>query len=142
MENIDVAKKVFLEIQNEFPKIVMELNENDNSVELNMDIQKQTGIKHKINLNLQNNDELHFLVSNFWCEWFPCTEASVVESYKNSVIGYINGSYRILEHFKGKSPYKAELQSPNGESWSTIKKWGQLSWPISFNRSKVVIKNA
>jgi len=142
MKNIDIAKKVFREIQNEFPHLTMQIKENYNYVELNVDIPQQKGIKQLINLNLQNNDELHLSVSNFWYEWFPCTEPDRVDDYKKAVIGYINGSYRIIEYFKSNVVYKAELQQPENNSWSTVATWSQLSWPFSFNRTQVVVKNA
>ena len=142
MNELEIAKKVFQEIQDEFPGIRMEFDENDKNVDIKVDIPVQKGVSQAIYLNYQSNDELHFLVGNFWCEWFPCTNPDKVIEYKNAVIGYINGQYRILEHYKGKKPFKAELQSPNNGNWSTIATWGTMSWPFYFKKSQVVVQNA
>lgn len=142
MSEIDIAKKVFQGIQNEFPSIAMHINENHEHVELDMEIPKQEGISQAINLNLQNNDELHFSVGNFWCEWFPCNKPEETSSYKKVVIGYINGTNRILEHYKGRKCYKAELQSPSDNAWVTVATWSTISWPFSFNKARAVVQNA
>ena len=141
MNSIEIAKNLFLEIQAKFPHISMEINEEHEHVEINVDIPKQNGINYPINLNLQNCDELHIVVSNFWCEWFPYTDPEILNKYKNIVIGFISGKYRIVEYYKGKYVYKAELQAPKDGTWSTIARWSRLSWPLSFRRSEVIIQN-
>ena len=141
MNTIEIAENLFREIQSEFPDILMEINEEPNHVELNMDIPKQKGVSHPINLNLQNKDELHFSVSNFWCEWFPCTNHEIVAKFKDIDIGYLSGKYRILEYYKGNKTYKAEFQIPQNEEWSTIARWSRFSWPIYIKRTQRIIKN-
>ncbi len=141
MNTIEIAKKVFQEIQSEFPNISMQIDKEHEHVELNIDIPKQNGVNYPINLNLQNEDELHFSVRNFWFENFPCTDPVKVAEYKEIVIGYIQGKYRIVEYFKGKKAYKAYLQEPQNDKWSTIATWYRLSWPISFRRSHGIFKN-
>ena len=119
METLRIASTVFKEIQNEFPDITMELDKEHEHVDLMMEIPEQEGITHGINLNLQN-DELHLSVANFWCEWFPCTDAEVVADYKKAVIGYIRGDYRLLEYSKGKGVYRSKLQAYENGRWSTV----------------------
>ena len=141
MNPLQIAKTIFEEIQNEFPYISMEVNDNDKNVDLNVNIPEQRGVTCPINLNLQG-DELHFAVSNFWCEWFPCTDPSVASNYKDTVIGYLKGESRILEHFKGEKVYKAKLQAPDkGGNWKTIATWSTLSWPLSSETSEIIVKN-
>jgi hypothetical protein len=125
------AEKTFRRIAELFPDLRMKRNDAE-PVELSLDIPIQSGLKYAVNLNLQNRDELHFSVENFWLEWFPCTEPSRADDYIDAVAGFLSGKYRILEHYRGKRCIKAELQAPREDgSWETIgtsiHSW--LPWP-------------
>ena len=54
-----IAEKKFKEIQNDFPDLTMIIDYDNENLDLSMDIPKQNGIDFEINLNLQNEDELH-----------------------------------------------------------------------------------
>jgi hypothetical protein len=117
---IEIAEKTFRRIAELFPDLKMKRNDAE-PVELSIDIPIQSGLKYAVNLNLQNKDELHFSVENFWLEWLPCTEPSRVEDYIDAVAGFVSGKYRILEHYRGKRCIKAELQAPREDGgWETI----------------------
>jgi hypothetical protein len=73
-DTLAIAQKTFHKISTMYPALQMRVH-NDDPVELSMDIPQQLGLKYKINLNLQNTDELHISAGNFWLEWFPCTDS-------------------------------------------------------------------
>jgi len=139
-DTADIARRCFEDIAAAFPELESRFHRND-PVELAMDIPRQHGLEHEIKLNLQNEDELHFSVGNFWCEWFPCRRPEKVEAFKRAVIGFIAGDYRILEHLRGKRAFKAQLQAPDGTSWVTVAEWATLTWPFPLKKTTRVVRN-
>lgn len=124
---------MFRGIQKSFPRLKMELMEHHPHVDMMLDIPEQPGLLFAVNLNLQG-DELHLSARSFWLEWFPCTDLSVVEGYRNAVMGLLSGRYRILEKFLWDHPVGGELQRPEGKGWKTIGKSstssiGLIPWP-------------
>jgi hypothetical protein len=116
----ELAESAFRRIAERFPALKMDRNEAE-AIELNIDIPVQPGLKYAVNLNLQNEDELHFSVENLWLEWFPCTDPSRVNEYVEAVSGFLEGRYRIVELFRGTRCIKAELQAPlDCDGWETI----------------------
>jgi hypothetical protein len=106
-------------IQCRFPNLKMELKEDAPYVDINLDIPKQEGLSFSINLNLQNDDELHLQVGKLWMCWFPCTEAENVEDFIQSVVGLIEGKHRILETIKGGKVVKGQLQIYCNGEWES-----------------------
>ncbi|MGB5567648.1 MAG: hypothetical protein WBN93_15125 [Acidimicrobiia bacterium] len=136
-----IAIELFGRVQALFPHLQMKLETDHPHVDINMEIPKQRGLDFDVNLNLQNNDELHLSAGDFWVEWFPCTEPRKVKEYLAAVEGLMTGQYRILEHRRGRKAVKAELQQPVGQNWQTIATWSTLRLP-SFKRiSFTVIRN-
>jgi hypothetical protein len=130
-----IARQAFADISARFPHL--EITENlDHPVEISLTLPQQPGMKHQVWLALQNEDELHFSVGHFWLEWFPCTRPERVEQFVESVCGFLSGQYRVIEHNRGQSCFKAELQKPSSQGWETIGTWSRLRWP-SFRRSAV-----
>jgi hypothetical protein len=118
----------------------VELFLDDPAVDVSMDIPKQDGLDFDVNLNLQNHDELHLSAGKLWVSWFPCTDPERVASYRDSVHGLLSGTYRIVEHYRGTRPVKAQLQRPDGEGWKTISTSSML-FALPWGRSKRVIQN-
>src|SRR6185437_2947131 len=96
-----IAQKAFSEIFSRFSSLKVTENK-DEPVEISYTMNVQSGLKYKVWLSLQNNDELHFSVENFWLEWFPCTKREEVDVYIDAVSGFLSGKYRIFEHYRGK----------------------------------------
>jgi hypothetical protein len=117
--NIELASQTFEKIQNMFPNLTMTIDRDPEHVELSMDILKQPGLDFDINLNLQNEDELHISTKDIWCEWFPLTD-QVIEEYVDAAKGLITGEYRILKFSKAEKDYKSLLQKPIDNEWKTI----------------------
>lgn len=140
-ECIEIANRAFDRIKSAFPNLNMELKHDHQHVDLFMDIKKQKGLDFDVNLNLQNLDELHLATDVLWVEWFPCTHPEKVEEYYEAVCGVLSGSYRILEHYKGKKAIKAELQKPIKDGWQTIHTWGTVSWPFFRKKTFKVLQN-
>jgi hypothetical protein len=66
-------------------------------------------------------------------EWFPCTEPENVGRYFDAVSGLLSGEFRILEHWRGSRPVKAQLQRPISGGWESVTTWRDVSaivpWP-------------
>ena len=135
-----IAQKAFSEIFSRFSSLKVTENK-DEPVEISYTMNVQSGLKYKVWLSLQNNDELHFSVENFWLEWFPCTKREEVDVYIDAVSGFLSGKYRILEHYRGKKCVKAELQKPGGDSWKTIGTWGVLWLSFPWKKTHREIRN-
>lgn len=115
-----IAEKKFKEIQNHFPDLTMIIYYDYENFDLSMDIPIQNGVDFEINLNLQNEDELHISTEYIWCQFFSADSEDLVEKFYESAIGLIKGDYRILQFVKNDTVYKTFLQKPKGEDWETI----------------------
>ena len=135
-ELIAIAEQAFSRIVAGSPELTVERHPND-QVEISIELPVQPGLKHKVWLALQNNDELHFSVGHFWLEWFPCTKAAKVDAYVEAVRGFLSGRYRVLEHERKGKCLKAELQAPTLQGWETVGTWSKLRAPsfaeVQFN---------
>ena len=138
---LELAKEAFKLIEHNFPDLAIEDDIQD-AVELSFTFPIQEKLKYEVNLNLQNNDELHFSVSNFWCEWFPCTKSDCREDYIDAVIGFLSGKYRIVEYYKGTKCTKAKLQKPVDKTWKTIATSSHLHFYIPWHiKQQKIIQN-
>jgi hypothetical protein len=140
VDTLEIAKRAFERIREAFPSLEV-VEDTAAPVEISLHIPVQPGMKHLVNLNLQNVDELHFSVGSFWLEWFPCTDSAKVDSYVEAVTGFISGRLRVLEHYRGKRCIKAELQSPANGGWKTIGTCFTLSLPVPWRIEQRVISN-
>ena len=129
----EIARRAFAAILGHFPQLSATEEANAN-VEISLVLPEQSGLTHQVWLALQNRDELHFSVGNFWLEWFPCTDPAKADSFIGAVVGFLAGHYRILEHYRNSKCFKAELQQPHEGSWQTIGTWSRLTWP-SFQQT-------
>ncbi len=129
-----IAREVFAEIAKRFPTLKMVEN-HDDPVEISITMPVQPGLSHKVWLCLQNGDELGFKAGHFYCEWFPCTRSNRVDKYLDAVIGFLSGTYRILEHYRGRRCYRAKLQKPEGDNWRTVANWATIWIPLSFKKT-------
>jgi hypothetical protein len=127
----EIARAAFDEIFARWPHLQW-IENTDDPVEISLTVPRQDGLKHELWLALQNEDELHLQVGNFWLEWFPCTKPDRTRAYIDAVSGFISGDYRVLEYFRGDDCIKAKLQMPDADGWRTIGTWSKL-WLPSFN---------
>lgn len=141
-KQFEIALCTFEKIQAAFPGLSMKLDLHPAQVDLAMEIPAQSGLPFDVHLNLQNLDELHLSASALWYEWFPCTNAKKVQRYLEAVSGLLSGELRILEHWRGKRPVKAQLQRPSGGGWKNVATWLDVSavvlWP---RKSYKVVQN-
>ena len=132
-KQFEIALSTFEKIRAAFPALTMNLVLDDPHVDLAMDIPAQPGLPFKVDLNLQNLDELHLSASALWVEWFPCTKPKSVDRYFEAVSGLLSGEFRILEHWRGRRPVKAQLQRPISSGWESVVTWVDVSvivpWP-------------
>src|SRR5258707_3920574 len=129
----DIALSTFEKIRAAFPALTMNLDLHPKNVDLEMEIPAQAELLFRVNLNLQG-DELHLSASRFWGEWFPCTKPAKVDRDFEAVSGLLSGEFRILEHWRGRRPVKAQVQRPIRGAWERLATWGDASaivpWPI------------
>lgn len=138
---LTIAREAIAEIAARFPSLQM-IEEPDAPVELSIRIPVQDGLSHDTWLALQNNDELHFLVGNFWLEWFPCSKPSRAREFIAAVSGFLSGEYRVLEHYHGNRCVKAQLQAPNGAGWQTVGTWSTLFSLLPLRKTFREVTNA
>ena len=141
IDSVEIAKSAIAKIREALPQIEVVLDASA-PVEMSVDFPIQTGLKHRINLNLQNVDELHFSVGSFWLEWFPCSDPAKVEAFVDAVVGFVAGRLRVLEHYRGAQCIKAELQEPIQDGWHTIGVWSKLHVPFPWHLEQRVVSNA
>ena len=138
----EIALSTFENLRGRFPALSMNLDLRPAHVDVAMDIPAQPGLSFEVHLNLQNRDELHLVASAFWCEWFPCSNPRKVERYIEAVSGLLSGEFRILEHWRGRRPVKAQLQRPNGRDWTNVATWGDVSAIVPWPRKALkVVQN-
>lgn len=137
---LEVARGVFETLKEEFPHFSMEFDESPKYTEVELTIPVQDGLDFEIGLNLQNVDELHLNVDDFWGEWFPCTDSKITESFLQAVRGLLSGEYRIVVLSKSEKSYKRTLQSHVESSWKTEYTQTSMHWPC-FNPQVRYIQN-
>lgn len=140
LNSVEIARSAFETLSTEFPYLSMELDESPTYTEIELTIPAQKRLDFEVGLNLQNTDELHLNVDEFWGQWFPCTDPKVVESFLQAVRGLLSGNYRIAVYSgKGRS-YKRLLQSPFKDSWKTEYTHTSVHWPC-FNPQVRYVQN-
>src|SRR6266568_8671253 len=76
-------------------------------------------------------DELHLNAGGYlWLEWFPCTDEGVEADFFESVHGLLSGRFRIVEHHRRGSAFKAVLERPINRGWESYGTWHSPSLPI------------
>lgn len=130
--NIQKFDELVGKLRERFPDLEFVENE-DAPVERAYDLGEKNGEKVAVHLNLQNEDEFHLNIGEyFWCEWFPCDEGDVADQYYNSVEGFIEGRHRLVDFFRGDKCYKSQLQKNENGEWRPIANSMHVSaftWP-------------
>jgi hypothetical protein len=139
--HLNIARGAIAAVAARFPHLSM-VEDVGVPVELSITLPVQPGLRQKVWLCLQNMDELHFSVGHFLLEWFPCSKPSRVSDYVDAVSGYLSGTYRILEFYRGKRCVKAQLQAPDSGSWRAVGTWRTLWSAIPWKDSIVELRNA
>jgi hypothetical protein len=140
LKNEQILDDVVKILREKFPQLrIIEYNEAP--VERAYHIPAQEGIVCDLHLNLQNEDELHLNIGKyFWCEWFSCEKECVVQDYLDSVIGFIEGTYRVVDYFSGSTCYKSVLEKKEKDLWqpyaSSIHVHGYV-WPGWRKRTEI-----
>jgi hypothetical protein len=109
--------------------------------ELDWNIPVQPGLTTELWLSFSNEDEMHFSVGEFHVSYFPISPPGPGEEFVDAVSGFIDGTYQIIEHYRGSRCVRADLQKPNGDAWETMASWGRLHWPIPYSKTYKTIKN-
>jgi hypothetical protein len=138
-KQFEIALSTFEKLRATFPALSMNLDLRPTHVDLAMDIPAQAGLSFNVYLNLQNLDELHLAASAFWYEWFPCTNPKKVERYFEAVSGLLSGEFRILEHWRGRRPVKAQLQRPSRGGWEKVATWADVSAVVPWPRKTLKV---
>jgi hypothetical protein len=135
---IDIFDDVVSRLVAQFPAIRGEYTDPSPAVDRAFEMRKQQGLVTDVLLNLQNEDELHLCIGpHFWCEWFPCKRAEVVEEYFDAVSGFIAGRHRVVDFYRGDGCSKSLLQRADNGAWKTLASSSHLGgggWPWSRRR--------
>lgn len=138
--NLIIAETCFKKIRESLLQLEMEIDYEPDHVELSMDIFEQPGLDFDINLNLQNNDELHISTKHIDCALFPADSENVAKEFSNWVIGLVNGNYRIVKYSKNGKLFKANLQRPEGKNWKTVyTEFNSLKMPWISAKQEIII---
>lgn len=136
----DACSELFERVRRTFPGLRMDLHAEHPDVDRLLDVPEQPGLDFAVSVNLQG-DELHLSAGAFWVPWFPCTDAAVREGFIDAVVGLLSGRYRILEHYRGRWPVKAELQRPDSSGWQTLATWSGLGSWVPGRRHTRILQN-
>jgi len=136
------AVRLIEDIQAAFPALRMRVDSEDRNVDVSVEIPSQAGLDFRVNLNLQNRDELHLSAGDaFWCSWFPSSDSAVVQHYRNAVTGLLSGRHRIVEYRHWRLTIGADLQEPTAGGWKTIAKSRRGLWPVRWGARRRVVQN-
>ncbi|USN99215.1 MAG: hypothetical protein H6810_00615 [Phycisphaeraceae bacterium] len=135
---LTIARTTFEKLQRSHPVLESTIREDPN-VDLVMEWPRQPGLAFPILLGFQELDELHLCAADLWCQWFPCTDAKVVEEFVELVNGLIDGRARIVQTLHRGAIIKAELQSPTESGWRTRATWSKVNLTIVPRRTETRI---
>jgi len=139
--NIAAAESAIERIRTACPNLQMDYADTGKApVDWFFEIPSQPGLSVPVYINLQD-DELHLVISAFWCEWFPCTNPDSAGEFVQAVVGFLCGEIRLRETLRGGVPVKSELQRLDGSSWKTIASWRTLHLRWISRKSVRVIHN-
>ena len=140
MQPIDAFESALTVIRARFPWLKVPDFEQHPHLEALVEIPVQPGLSLPIQLNLQNRDELHLVVSNLWVEWFPCTDVEKVNLFVDAVAGLVSGELEIEEAFLFGRPASATLQR-RGRRSERLARWSNLLSFIPLQKTRRVVSN-
>lgn len=135
------ALKLFDGIQAAFPHLTMQVSTSEPYLALSVEALRQPGLEFDVYLNLQNDDELHLCAGEFWCSWFPISKPSVIQDYREAVVGVLSGDYQIVEFIRWGRGVGADLQAPEPVGWKTIRKSRHGLLPSKWFAQRRVLRN-
>ena len=139
-ENYKIAKETFERIQDNFPALTMNWIFDSPNVQLSLEIPAQSGLDFELNLNLQDDSELHISTNVIWCKLFSNDMKGLSEYFYDCVEGIINGEFRVVQNYHGKKMYNSLLQRPteNGD-WKTIYRHiNKLKFPWTKTEKNII----
>jgi hypothetical protein len=120
-ENYQIAKETFEKIEKVFSELSMVWDFEHPHVQLSLDIPAQKGLDFSLNLNLQDDSELHISSKFIWCKLYSSEMESLSDYFYECVEGMITGKYRIVQNHRGLKMYNSLLQRPDEKGeWETI----------------------
>ena len=128
------AIRCFDEIKAAVPNLESNFTDQNTDIELLTVFPVQDGLKFEVSLNFQALDELHLTAGYFWFSWFPCSDEEKIKAFRDAVIGILTGELRIVEYYKGKQAFKAELQRLDRNEWKVLAT--RKTWFLSFSKEK------
>ena len=142
MHSVAVFNDALRAIKTSFPWLAVNELSDHPQLEAFAELPIQPGLSLPIQINLQNNDELHLVVSNLWVEWFPCTNAIKRDAFIRAVIGLVIGELEIEETYILGRPAMATLRArlnTNGHSY--LARWSNLLTLLPLPRSRRIVRN-
>ncbi len=137
---LEAARLLIATVAKRYPDLEIIPNERT-AGELDWNIPVQPGLTTEIWLSFSNDDEMHFSVDEFHVSFFPITHPGPGENFVDAVSGFIDGTYQIVEHYRGSRCVRADLQKPIGDAWEIIASWSRLHWPFPYRKTYKTVKN-
>ncbi len=142
MQALEAFSDVVQRIKASFPWLVVQEAPNPAQLEALAEMPVQPGLSLPIQLNLQNNDEMHLVVSNLWVEWFPCTESANRDAVVRAVSGFVSGELEIEEIYVLGKPAMATLRHRSRmHNPHHLARWSNLLTLLPLPRRRRIVFN-
>ena len=129
-------------IRTTFPWLVVREIPDHPQLEALAEFPVQPGLSLPIQVNLQNKDELHLVVSNLWVEWFPCTESKKRHAFVQAVTGLVSGDLEIEESYVlGKAAMATLRKRSHADNQPYLARWSNLLARLPLPRSRRIVRN-
>ena len=118
------------------PLVEIDVQHEHPEVDLSIEIPRQPGRPFEINLNLQG-DELHLAVGGFWRSYHPCDRPDVLEWFRETIVGLVAGSHRIMNHYRGRRLVGGDLERFDAGQWKKVAEGYRQLW-LGRNRTEIL----
>jgi hypothetical protein len=130
VDEVEEVRGVFDAVRGEIAELSSRLLEGPSpevSLELAFDVQPE--IVFPVVATLQGDELCLSARGSFRCEWFPCSDAAVVDRFRRLLVGVLSGSVRLVESVRGGEVIRARLEELSSGRWRTVASWSRLRWP-------------
>lgn len=134
------AEETVEELRTRYPNLTIDLETVSSQSDREWTLPVQPGLKHKILLYV-SHDELSFDAGHFHMSYFPCDEEEPRARFLDAVTGFIDGRYRVQEHYRRKACIAADLQELKQGEWRSVAAWSRLHWPFPRKKRYRILRN-
>lgn len=126
----EFARRLFSAVQADFAGLQGRISEDPiPQIQLELLFDVQPDLIFSVAAMLQGDELCLSVGEHSFGEWFPCTDAGVVEQYRRCLIGVLSGEIRLIEFSRNGRVFKAQLQKCSSGTWRSTATWMRLRWP-------------